>query len=74
MPGRSTRAVVAACCDITERICSLERYGEDDEGGSMVMSAEGSRLCWAICERTAYYPSVSNSATFVSFHEALHDH
>jgi hypothetical protein len=47
--------VVAACCEITERTCSLERYGEDADGGSMVMRAEGSRLWCAICERAAYY-------------------
>lgn len=42
MPGSKTSAVVAACFDITERMCSFDKYGAEDEGGSMVMSAEGS--------------------------------
>ena len=33
--------------------------GEDAEGGSMVMSADGSRLWWAIWERAAYYEEVN---------------
>lgn len=55
MPGRRTRAVVGACWEMTERMCSVERYGEDADGGSMVMSADGSRLWCAICDKAAYF-------------------
>ena len=54
MPGSKTRAVVAACLDMTESICSLERYGAKLDGGSMVTSEDGSRLWCAICESAAY--------------------
>lgn len=55
MPGSRTRAVVAACFEMIDRMCSVERYGEEAEGGSIVTRADGSRLWWAICERAAYY-------------------
>jgi hypothetical protein len=44
MPGRRTRAVLGAWCEITDRMCSFERYGDEADGGSMVIKAEGSRL------------------------------
>lgn len=55
MPGRRTSAVVGAWCEMTESMCSLERYGEEDDGGVMVTKADGGRLWCASWERAAYY-------------------
>jgi hypothetical protein len=53
--------VVAACCEMVERMCSFVRYGEEGEGGSMVIRAEGGKLWCASWERAAYW---SRQSTF----------